>query len=313
MTTSLPPLSTWIRTLDLPLAEDKQSGWQPYPILRGTTPCLADLSCHASVLSPGKTPHEPHVHAEEEILLMLAGEADLLIVADEPVPTETRQRLRPGSFVYYPAHQRHTLHNPGPECATYLMFKWQSAPAANNGSLETLIVEFLTNEPSSLISIANGFLMTDVLNGGTRYLRTLHAHLTTLQPGAGYPPHEDAYDVAILTIGGTIETLGQQVGPNSVIFYAGGEPHGMKNVGTSPAVYVVFEFHGNNPDFSGSMYPDWLNRIKSFVRLPLRMGRFVKRSFGLFCATAKYFSTPKRSFPPFAGNPQAVVAKPHHP
>jgi quercetin dioxygenase-like cupin family protein len=279
---SLPLLSTWIRTLDLPLAEDEQSGWQPYPIFRGTTPCLADLSCHASVLSADNTPHEPHAHTEEEILIMLTGEAELLIVTEEPVQTETRHRLRPGSFVYYPAYQRHTLHNPGPDCATYLMLKWCSDPAANCSPLATSIVDCLTNEPSSSIPAANGFMMANMLNGGTRYLCKLHAHVTTLQPGAGYPPHEDAYDVAILTINGTIETVGQQVGPNSVIFYAAGEPHGMKNVGTSPAVYVVFEFHGSNTDFPGSITSYWLSRVKSFTRLPLRLGRFVKRSFGLY-------------------------------
>lgn len=65
-----------------------------------------------------------------------------------------------------------------------------------------------------------------MIDGGTQYLRKLHSHITTLQPGSGYPPHEDAYDVAILVLRGSVETLGQRVGPNSVIFYAAGEPHG---------------------------------------------------------------------------------------
>jgi hypothetical protein len=43
---------------------------------------------------------------------------------------------------------------------------------------------------------------------------------------------------------GTLETLGTKVGQDSVIFYAAGEPHGMRNVGDVPAVYLVFEFHG---------------------------------------------------------------------
>lgn len=277
---SSPLLSTRIHTLDLPLEEDTGSGWKPYPIFRGSTRHLTNLGCHVSVLSPGKTPHPPHEHVEEELLIMLSGEVDLLIVNTTPSQTEKRHRLQPGSFVYYPAHQRHTIHNPGPQNATYLMFKWRSEQADSDSTIETTIVPFLARGPSSSEPGKNGYLARRVLDGSTRHLRKLHCHVTTLQPGSGYPPHVDAYDVAILTFRGTVETLGRQVGPNSVIFYAGGEPHGMKNVGTSPAVYLVFEFHGNNSHLLGKKHPlfqRWLLRTKSLGRLPRRLGRLVKK------------------------------------
>lgn len=108
-------------------------------------------------------------------------------------------------------------------------------------------------------------------------MNKLHAHLTCLHPGAGYPEHDDPYDVAMLTFDGTVETLGQEVGPYSVIFFAAGEPHGMKNVGTSPAVYLVFEFHGSRKDFSagqGSKFGDW---IPPFTCLSSHLNRFLKR------------------------------------
>ena len=34
----------------------------------------------------------------------------------------------------------------------------------------------------------------------------------------------------------------QKVGPGSVIFAAGGDPHGVKNVGDVPAVYYVIRW-----------------------------------------------------------------------
>ncbi len=43
-----------------------------------------------------------------------------------------------------------------------------------------------------------------------------------LQPGAGYAPHADPYDVAILMLAGRVETLGQIVEPLGVIFYSAG-------------------------------------------------------------------------------------------
>jgi hypothetical protein len=82
-----------------------------------------------------------------------------------------------------------------------------------------------------------------LLQQATHCLGKLHAHLTTLQPGAGYEAHADAYDVAIILLSGEIETIGERVRPLGLIFYSAGELHGMKNVGTTPAVYLVFEFH----------------------------------------------------------------------
>jgi hypothetical protein len=64
-----------------------------------------------------------------------------------------------------------------------------------------------------------------------------------LQPESGYPPHADAYDVAIVLFSGEVETLDQRVTAPAVIYYSAGEPHGMRNVGDQPARYLVFEFH----------------------------------------------------------------------
>jgi quercetin dioxygenase-like cupin family protein len=81
----------------------------------------------------------------------------------------------------------------------------------------------------------------------TAYLGKLHAHVTDLQPGVGYAPHKDRHDVAILVFSGQVETLGQRVGPGGSIYYAAGEPHGLRNIGDTPARYLVFEFHGPRP------------------------------------------------------------------
>jgi hypothetical protein len=85
--------------------------------------------------------------------------------------------------------------------------------------------------------------MPVLFEGPTAYLDKLHAHVTDLQVGAGYPAHIDEHDVAIVVFTGTVETLGKTLGPGGTIFYAAGEPHGMRNVGDERARYLVFEFH----------------------------------------------------------------------
>ena len=89
-------------------------------------------------------------------------------------------------------------------------------------------------------------ITTDILGGRTAYLRHLHAHTTLLRPGAGYEPHADSYDVCIVTMAGTVKTLGERVEAPGVVFYAAGQPHGMRNVSDAPAHYLVFELHGRH-------------------------------------------------------------------
>jgi hypothetical protein len=62
--------------------------------------------------------------------------------------------------------------------------------------------------------------------------------------------------VAILVLGGKVETLDRVVEPLGVVFYAAGEMHGMKNVGDVPARYLVFEFHPfSSSSYAGNLTP----------------------------------------------------------
>lgn len=70
---------TVCKALEFPLAEDPEKGWKPYKIFHGSTPNAQSMSAHVSVLSPGRSPHPPHAHVEEEILVVLDGEAEILI------------------------------------------------------------------------------------------------------------------------------------------------------------------------------------------------------------------------------------------
>ena len=45
------------------------------------------------------------------------------------------------------------------------------------------------------------------------------------------------------SLSGEVETIGQRVTPLGIIYYSAGELHGIRNVGTIPATYLVFQFH----------------------------------------------------------------------
>ena len=258
--------------IDVPLASDETTGWRPYPLFDGTTPNHASLTCHVSSLAPGKIPHPPPRHPEEELLMMLAGEADLLLPDLTGEDSEKRVRVRPGQFVYYPADFHHSLEAVGAEPANYLMFKWHSTAGKDRRALAYGC--FRATSPEEDVDV--GFRAKLLFEGPTRCLRKLHSHRSTLTPGAGYAEHVDAHDVAIVVFEGEIETLGQRYGPNSVIYCPAGEPHGMHNPGESIARYVVFEFHGHTGALPALLNGDLARFVKKSTD-PKRWRKKVKK------------------------------------
>jgi len=234
-------IKSWIVQLDLPLQDDKEKGWKPHHIHYGFSPAMDTLTCHVSVLSPGRTPHPPHRHPEEEILIVLDGKATILIGDDVDQQSKTMHR---GEFVYYPGGQTHTIRNDSNSNITYLMFKWHNKNVKQSGDLlQTSIVNQSNENGPSRNFESRSWTVRRLLQGKTEHLSKLHSHMSILKPGGGYEPHADNYDVALLVLSGTVETLGRKVGPNGVIFYFTGEPHGIKNIGDDNAYYLVFEFH----------------------------------------------------------------------
>jgi uncharacterized cupin superfamily protein len=232
-------ITTLAQSVALPLAENPEKRWRAYHQFRGPTRTLAEMSCHVSVLSAGHHPHPPHIHREEELLIVLDGEVEIELAEDPDSTGSRRHSLKPGMFSYYPATQHHTIHNVGALPATYLMFKWHAGTRGSEAPLPASIFQYGAAATPNPKPMATKLLFQQA----THCLGKLHAHLTILQPGGGYEPHADAYDVAIVLLSGEVETIGQRVTPLGIIYYSAGELHGMRNVGSAPATYLVFEFH----------------------------------------------------------------------
>jgi uncharacterized cupin superfamily protein len=274
-----PQLTSRIYPLRIPLTPDEEKGWKPYPIFRGSTSDLQSLSCHASVLTHGHCPHPPHSHDEEELLLLLAGEVDLLLPTVNIPDGSHRKRLRAGQFVYYPAHFAHTLETASEEAANYLMFKWRTGKTATGPPLG--FGQFSISDRSADAGIADGFCARPVFTGPTACLQKLDCHISTMTPGAGYEPHIDAYDVAIVVMEGQVETLGERVGSHGVIFHPAGEPHGLRNSGEAIAKYIVFEFHGGDRKLSDEASvlhsPSFFAKLRDPQRVKRKLKSVIKR------------------------------------
>jgi quercetin dioxygenase-like cupin family protein len=236
-------LTSRVYPLRVPLAAAPDEAWKFHPIFLGPTPDMEKLSCHASALGPGHRAHPMHTHPEEELKLVLTGEIDLIFSDDPGASGDVRRRVKAGQVVYYPPEVPHTMEAMSDTPANYLTFRWV-ADRAENGECMPFGV-FDVHEHVRVLEGSEGFRPHLLFEGRTAYLRKLHSHFSTLEPGAGYPPHVDAYAAAIVVLEGEVETLGQRVKPNGVVLFTPGEPHALRNPGKTLAKYVVFEFHAS--------------------------------------------------------------------
>ena len=83
-----------------------------------------------------------------------------------------------------------------------------------------------------------------VLNGTMHDGCPLEMHISELAPGlAPHPPHHHGHDEMVIIRQGTLDVMisgkHTNMGPGSVVFFASGDEHGFKNVGTDNAMYYV--------------------------------------------------------------------------
>jgi len=84
---------------------------------RPTAMC-ADFEMHVTTLNAGVSSHAPHTHAQEEIILLLQGKAEMEIDGK-------RHPIAPGSLCYVATLVPHALHNVGDGEAEYFAFQWK--------------------------------------------------------------------------------------------------------------------------------------------------------------------------------------------
>ncbi len=89
------------------------------PFFRAPTATLDELESHVTTLDPGASPHPPHKHPDEELLVIKEGTVETLVNG------HTR-RVGPGSVIFQAANQMHGIRNVGTTPATYHVFKWNS-------------------------------------------------------------------------------------------------------------------------------------------------------------------------------------------
>jgi quercetin dioxygenase-like cupin family protein len=93
--------------------------------------CTANLNrleIHVTTLAAGRSPHPPHRHAHEELMVVRSGTLEVL-------QNGATRRAGPGAVIFEASNELHGLHNPGPDSATYVVIRIDphDLPGASDG------------------------------------------------------------------------------------------------------------------------------------------------------------------------------------
>src|SRR5262245_63779665 len=86
-------------------------------VTRVPTPTLGELEIHISTLNPGKSPHAPHQHEHEELIILKEGTL-------EAFQSGTTRRVGPGGIIFQASNELHNVTNVGSTPATYFVIGW---------------------------------------------------------------------------------------------------------------------------------------------------------------------------------------------
>jgi mannose-6-phosphate isomerase-like protein (cupin superfamily) len=87
-------------------------------VLRGTTHTGCPIDLHETELPAGASPHPPHHHVWEEMMMIRDGLVEITIEGQST-------RLGPGGVAYVASNQVHGLHNVGSGPARYFVLAFR--------------------------------------------------------------------------------------------------------------------------------------------------------------------------------------------
>jgi quercetin dioxygenase-like cupin family protein len=212
-------------------------------VARNPTATLGEFECHISTLNPAQASHPPHIHSQEELIILREGTLDVHV-------NGTDTRVGPGSLFFFASNNPHAVQNRGDKPATYFVFNFATgATAGMKGQISGPTTEkhlgasIFEWEKLAVKPTATGE-RRDVFDRPTATFANFECHVTTIKAGVSpHAPHHHGDEEVVLLKEGqldvTINGKTQQIGPGSIVFVSSNDEHGWKNSGTTPATYYV--------------------------------------------------------------------------
>lgn len=86
-------------------------------LCKSPTATLDQLEMHVTTLNPGESPHPPHRHVNEELIILREGDCETL-------SNGNWVKVGPGSVVFNASNSLHGFRNAGTTPATYHVINW---------------------------------------------------------------------------------------------------------------------------------------------------------------------------------------------
>jgi XRE family transcriptional regulator, regulator of sulfur utilization len=105
-------LFTWESVPEKPTEQGGRRG-----VFAAPTKTLDELEYHTTMLKPGASPHAPHTHQNEELIIVKEGAVEAYVNGEwKPAPT--------GSLIFFASMVPHTVRNTGTVPARYHVVNW---------------------------------------------------------------------------------------------------------------------------------------------------------------------------------------------
>src|SRR5436190_16394056 len=220
-----------------PIKEDTRIRRQ---VLEGKTFALENLEIHASTLEPGKAPHPPHTHSDqEELMIVKEGQVKITSNGQSKI-------LGLGSIAFAIPGDEHGIENAGNTQATYYILKFKGRIPNHErgkqagGSFMLDWKELKTNNTSK------GF-RRDFFNRATSQLAQFEMHTTALNADSvSHAPHTHVQEEIVLILRGnvTMHIDGKLIpaAPGDVVFLPSLIPHALLNTGKEQCEYFAFQW-----------------------------------------------------------------------
>ena len=221
-----------------PVKEDTRVRRQ---ILAGKTFALSYFEIHTSTLEPGNAPHPPHVHADqEELMIVKEGQVKITIAGQSKI-------LGPGSIAFAMPGDEHGIENAGKTQATYFILKYKGKLPMNLERAKLTGGSFMFDWNDLKTNNTGKGYRRDFFNRGTSQLNQFEMHTTALNADSvSHAPHTHVQEEVILILRGNVEMYidGKlyKGAAGDLYFLSANVPHALKNIGKEQCEYFAFQW-----------------------------------------------------------------------
>ncbi len=210
-------------------------------VLEGKTFALNHFEIHATTLEPGKAPHPPHVHNdEEELVIIKEGQVKITIAGKSRV-------LGPGSVAFAMPTEEHGFENAGNTQASYYILKYKGRNTMNLQRAKNAGGSLMLDWNELKISNTGKGYRRDFFNRPTSQLAQFEMHTTALNADSvSHAPHTHVQEEIILILRGNVEMYidGKlyKGSAGDLYFVSSKVPHALKNIGKEQCEYFAFQW-----------------------------------------------------------------------